>query len=338
MKRVFMTGASGCIGHYIADKLIRETDHELFLLVRNPDKVRFDWQARPNVRLLQGDLRQIERFRDLLAAADAAVLAATVWGGMPDAFDVNVSKTLGAIALLDPERCERVLYFSTASILDRQNALLKEALHFGTDYIRTKYICAQRLPQLKLAERITALYPTLVLGGGDRFPPSHLSAGLPEILKWAGLIRFFRTEGSFHFIHGEDIARIVCHLLDRPPAPDEPRHLVLGNATISANEAIETLCAYTKTPTFFRIPLFNGLVPWLQTFLRPFGVRIQLSAWDRFCLQYRHFSYQEAVSPATFGLPVYCPDLAAALQLASERPVPVPDETEESEEIVEAAK
>ncbi|MFM7577798.1 MAG: NAD(P)-dependent oxidoreductase, partial [Microcystaceae cyanobacterium] len=35
-KRLFITGISGCIGHYLADLLIEQTDYELFLLVRNP--------------------------------------------------------------------------------------------------------------------------------------------------------------------------------------------------------------------------------------------------------------------------------------------------------------
>ncbi|NJK53172.1 MAG: NAD(P)-dependent oxidoreductase, partial [Leptolyngbyaceae cyanobacterium SU_3_3] len=48
-KRIFVTGASGCIGHYIAETLIQETEHELFLMVRNPDKLKFDVHARPGV-------------------------------------------------------------------------------------------------------------------------------------------------------------------------------------------------------------------------------------------------------------------------------------------------
>ena len=32
-KRIFITGASGCIGHYIAEKLIQNTEHELFFVL-----------------------------------------------------------------------------------------------------------------------------------------------------------------------------------------------------------------------------------------------------------------------------------------------------------------
>lgn len=58
--RIFLTGASGCIGHYITETLIQETGHELFLLVRNPNKLQFDYKARSGVTILPGDLQEIE--------------------------------------------------------------------------------------------------------------------------------------------------------------------------------------------------------------------------------------------------------------------------------------
>lgn len=53
MKRIFITGASGCIGHYITEALIQQTDHELFLLVRNPQKLRLKYLDRSRVHLLR---------------------------------------------------------------------------------------------------------------------------------------------------------------------------------------------------------------------------------------------------------------------------------------------
>ena len=163
-KRIFLTGASGCIGHYIAEALIQETEHELYLLVRNPDKLGFDYEARPGVTILRADLRQIERFADLLKTMDTAILAATAWGGSQEAFDINVVKTIRLMDLLDPALCEQVIYFSTASVLDQNNQLLKQARQLGTDYIRSKYDCLVRLSKLAIAPKFTTVFPTLVLG------------------------------------------------------------------------------------------------------------------------------------------------------------------------------
>lgn len=310
-KRIFITGASGCIGHYIAEALIQETDHELFLLVRNPDKLQVDCQARPGVTVLQADLRQIEKFADLLKTIDVAILTATAWGGPKEVFDINVAKTLQLMNLLDPAVCEQVMYFSTASILGRDNQPLKEAGQLGTDYIKTKYVCYQRLPQLAIAPKITTLFPTLVLGGDEHKPYSHLTSGIPEVVKWINLIRFLRAEGSFHFLHGRDIAQVVRHLADHPPAPGDPRQVVLGNPALTVNQAIEAVCRYLGKRIYFRIPLSM----WLADFLIA-TFRIQMAAWDRFCLSYRHFTYQNPVNPASLGLTTYCPTFSDVLKLS----------------------
>lgn len=263
MKRIFLTGASGCIGHYISEALIQETDHELFLLVRNPDKLGFDVQARPGITVLQSDLRNIEQFGALLKTMDVAILAATAWGGTREAFDVNVVKTIRLMNLLDPEVCEQVIYFSTASILDRDNQLLKEAGQLGTEYIRSKYDCLTRLGKLAIAPKITTVFPTLVIGGETNKPYSHLSSGLRGVVKYVDLIRWFKGDGSFHFIHARDIATVIRYLVEHPPTPEVrlesesefSDRLILGNQRLTVNEAVEEVCAYLNKKIYFRIPL-----------------------------------------------------------------------------------
>jgi nucleoside-diphosphate-sugar epimerase len=317
-KRIFLTGASGCIGHYIAEALIEETQHELYLLVRNPDKLGFDCEARPGITVLQGDLRQIDRFADLLKTMDAAILAATAWGGSQEAFDINVVKTIRLMDLLNPAVCEQVIYFSTASILDRDNNLLKEAGQLGTEYIRSKYDCLGRLSKLAIAPKITALFPTLVFGGDANKPYSHISSGLGGVVKWVDIIRWFQADGSFHFIHARDIAQVVRYLIDHPIDYNlavesdgmSSNRLVLGNPRLTVNQAVEEVCAYLGKKIYFRLPLS----PWLANlFIVLF--RIQMASWDRFCLDYRHFTYQNPINPETFGLPSYCPSLTDVLKI-----------------------
>ncbi|MEG4500374.1 NAD(P)-dependent oxidoreductase [Microcoleus sp. F10-C6] len=308
-KKIFITGASGCIGHYMAETLIQETNHELYLLVRNPEKLKFDWKARPGIHILQGDMRDIEQFAELLQTINVAIVAATAWGGTQEVFDVNVTKTLRLIQLLSPQTCQQVIYFSTASILGRDNNLLKEAGELGTDYISSKYNCMVHLSALTNVPPITALYPTLVLGGDAEKPVSHLSSGLPLVAKWIGLIRWFKADGSFHFIHGADIAKVVNYLVEHPPASEEPRHFVLGNSAITANEVVEQACQYLNKNIFFRITLS----PWLADFFI-WLFRIQVAAWDRFCISYRHFTYQNLVNPESIGMPSYCGTVADMLR------------------------
>jgi len=304
-KKIFITGASGCIGHYIANILIEQTDHELYFLIRYPQKLKFNYQKRPGIHIINSDLREIEKNADLLRQMNGVILAATAWGGTKEVFDTNVVKTLSLIKLLDPDVCEQVLYFSTASILDRENQLLKEAGQVGTDYIRSKYELMWELKRLTKSPPLVCLYPTLVLGGDDHHPYSHLSGGLPDLVKYVSLLRWLKAEGSFHFIHAADIAQVVYHLIEHPPVSHTMQHLVLGNQAITANQAIAQACEYLGKRMYWQLNLSDWLI---ESIIVAF--QIKMATWDRFCLDYRHFTYTNPVNPSSYNLPHYCPTIA----------------------------
>ncbi|NEU76919.1 NAD(P)-dependent oxidoreductase [Hassallia byssoidea VB512170] len=313
-KRILITGASGCVGHYLSEALIKETNHELYLLVRNPSKLQVDTQARPGITVLQGDMQEISLFADLLKTIDTAVLTATAWGG-DNTFKINVEKTLELMSLLDPDRCEQVIYFSTASVLGRNEQPLKEAGEIGIDYVKSKYECLHKVPKLAIAPKVTTVFPTLVLGGETDKPYSHISPGISEVTKYIDLIRFLQVDGSFHFIHGRDIATVVRYLIDNPPKENQSRKLVLGQAQLTVNQAIEDVCAYLGKKIIFRIPLSLSLA---NVIIAVF--RIQMDAWSRFCMNYRHFIYKNAINPATFGLPNYCATMSDVLKISGVKP------------------
>lgn len=310
--RILVTGASGCVGHYVSETLIQNTEDELFLFVRNPAKLKVDINARPGIHVVQADMQEIEQQAELLKTINVAVLTAAGWGGQA-AFDINYTKTHLLLDLLDPQVCQQVIYFSTESVLDRENNLLPEAGKIGTDYIMSKYQCLDKLTNEanapdgadSIAAKVTTVFPTLVLGGDDQKPYSYLSADLPNIAKYVGLLQWFSADGSFHFIHAKDIAEVVRHLIAHPEIADKfERRLVLGNKSVTANEGIREICAYFGKKSPFQIPLSISLA---NFFIKIF--KIQMAEWDRFCLNYRHFTHINPVSPATFGLPSYAPTI-----------------------------
>ena len=308
--RVFMTGASGCIGHYILELLLESDRYELFLLLRHPEKLRLPVQGNPRVHLLQGGLENIAPFKDLLGTIDIAIFTAAAWGGDPGYVEaINVEANLGLMAYLNPDRCDQVIYFSTASILNQRCAPLPEAGEIGTDYIRTKYDCHHRLPNLPIYDKITTVFPTLVFGGDKDKPYSFISAGLRDVTRWVGLARFFQAEAGFHFAHAQDIATVVNYLVEHPAAGGY-REYVIGNPPLAVNQAIAQICDYFGKRIWFRIPLSMGLADILIKLFR-----VQMAPWDYFCLRYRHFVYDGAVNPASFGMEPYCSTLADLLRV-----------------------
>ncbi len=71
-------------------------------------------------------MRDIGQHSTLLKTINCAVLTAAAWGG-DEVYDINVEKTLELMSLLDPDVCDRVIYFCTASVLGAiANSLSRE--------------------------------------------------------------------------------------------------------------------------------------------------------------------------------------------------------------------
>ena len=318
--RILITGASGCVGQHIADLLYRETDAELLLWLRDPSKLTAVPAADPRITLLVGDLRDVEPHRAQIASATRIIHTATAWGDPERAQQVNVVAVKQMLAATNPEVLEQVVYFSTASILNKDLQLLPEAMPYGTEYIQTKAQCLEQLEQHPLAQRIVAVFPTLVFGGrvdgSGVFPTSYLTAGLKEGTRWLWLAKWLRAEASFHFIHAADIARVCAHLATSPHQPNPEvgqgavRRLVLGQPSVTVNETVKRLCRwrrgwYPSIGLDLRGWLIEGLIKLLH---------IEVNAWDRFSIRQRHFVHDPISPPERFGLVSHAPTLEAVFE------------------------
>ena len=320
--RILITGASGCVGQHIAAQLYRDTDAELLLLLRDPAKLTAVPANDPRITLLVADLRELTPHAGAIATATRVIHTATAWGDPERAMAVNVVAVKQLLAFTSPEWLEQVIYFSTASLLNRQLELLPEALSEGTEYIQTKALCLQQLEQHPLAERIVAVFPTLVFGGAvdgkGSFPTSYLTAGLGEACRWLWLAKWLRADASFHFIHAADIAQVCCHLATRPhqsnPEPGQGalRRLVLGQPAISVDATVSQLCRWRRS---WRPPLGLNLQGALIEALIKL-LRIEVNAWDRFSIRQRHFVHEPVSPPERFGLVSHAASLAAVFEQA----------------------
>ena len=317
--RILITGASGCVGQYTAAWLLEHSNAELLLWLRDPSKLTAIPHDHPRISLLVGDLRESERFAAELSTVNRVIHTATAWGDPERAHQVNVVAVKTMLSLLDPSKLEQVVYFSTASILDRHLQPLPEALAYGTEYIQTKAQCLRDLEQHPLAEKIVAVFPTLVFGGRvdgtSPFPTSYLTEGLAEASKWLWLARWLRADASFHFIHAADIAAICGSLATNPhhrnsePGQGPVRRIVMGQAAIGVNEAVATLCRWRGVGRTPGIPLWPWLIEGLIKVLP-----IEVNAWDRFSIRQRHFIHNPVTQPEAFALKSHGPNLETVLQ------------------------
>lgn len=324
-QRILITGASGCVGQHIAAQLLSETDADLLLLLRDPAKLTSVPTDHPRITLLVGDLRDLTVHAGAIATAHRVIHTATAWGDPERAMAVNVLAVKQLLAFTSPEWLEQVIYFSTASVLDRQLQLLPEALTQGTEYIQTKALCLQQLDEHPLAERIVAIFPTLVFGGRvdgqGHFPTSYLTAGLRQACQWLWLAKWLRVDASFHFIHAADIARVCVHLATtphqaNPEAGQGPvRRLVLGQQAVSVNETVKRLARWRGS--WMPAPGVS-ITPWLVELLIKL-LRLEVTPWDRFSIRQRHFVHEPVSPPERFGLVSHAPSLDAIFEDAGLR-------------------
>ena len=316
--RILITGASGCVGQYTAAWLLENSDAELLLWLRDPAKLTAISAQHPRVQLLVGALRAPHCFANQLATVSRVIHTATAWGDPERAHQVNVVAVKTLLGLLNPEVLEQITYFSTASILNRDLQPLPEALAYGTEYIQTKAQCLQDLEHHPLADRIVAVFPTLVFGGRvdgtSPFPTSYLTEGLEEASRWLWLARWLRADASFHFIHAADIACICGHLATTPKLPNREagqgavRRLVMGQPSISVNQAIATLCRWRGLRQTPGLPLWGWLIEALIKVLP-----IEINAWDRFSIKQRHFVHDPITTPERVGGHSHAATLEAVL-------------------------
>lgn len=290
MPSVFITGASGCVGHYLVDVL--SPDYELFLLVRNPAKLRFDPAKFKNITIINGDLDSISTQADLLSKMDYCIHAATAWGGAA-AERLNVERVHELFGLLNPSKIRRVIYFSTASILGKGNRLIPEAEQYGTNYIKSKYRCYTNLPKVPIYDRIVTVFPTLIFGGDADHPISYLSTGLPYLKRFARLLGHINLNINFHFIHARDIAEVVRFILE---APDVEKNYVLGNPAVSFGSLTKSIAGYYGHKVRWQLPLSLKLILGIGKIT---GAKI--SKYDQICLEKYGFQYR-TVNCATFNI------------------------------------
>ncbi len=315
---ILITGASGCVGQYIANWLIENSSAELFIWVRDPQKITSINIENPRIKILVGDLRQPNKFKKEVSQVNRVIHTATAWGDPKRAKEVNIDAVKNLLALLNPSNIKQIIYFSTASVLDKNLNLLPEAFIYGTEYIQTKAQCLTELESHPLSSKIIAVFPTLVFGGRldgkSKFPSSYLTEGLKDALKWVWLARWIKIFSLFHFIHAADIAFICGHLATSDFEPEEQvsksniKKLVLGQPHTSIDAAIKTLLKWKAMRRTPQIPLWNWLIELIIKLLP-----IQITDWDRFSLRQRHFIHEPVTTPETFGGKSYAKTLNQVL-------------------------
>ncbi len=312
-KKIFVTGATGCIGHYVLDELLTQSNIDIHLLVRDPQKFQASYQHHEAISFHRGDLEHIEAHQRILSETNVLIHIATAWGDSDYSINLNRDKTHEMFSFLDSGMLEKIVYFSTASILGPGNRPVREALTEGTGYIRSKYLAYMSLPESKFVHKIVTVFPTMVFGGDASHPYSHISSGIVPSLPYLNYVRFINMHGAFHFLHARDIASVTVYLALNPTTE---QNYVLGNEVISGKQAVKDLCEVFGVRSYFQIKITSKMLMILAKLFK-----IKVAPWDKYCIEHPFFEYR-TVHPGTFGLKRAFPTLKTALEDVKARNCP----------------
>jgi nucleoside-diphosphate-sugar epimerase len=315
MERVFITGATGCVGRYVAEALAETGAYEVHALVR-PGSPYAQALRRSGAVVHEGTLERVRDHAETIGACHVLLHMAAAWDDSPRAFDVNVHQTMALVDSCDPAQCRRIIAFSTASILGSDHALLDAARDHGTAYVRSKYEAYRRLQACGLRDRIVVVCPTLIFGGDAERRRSHVTRELAHAGRYLRVARYFSAAGAFHFIHARDLSTLVCAAIAPASALGTivAGPIVAGQAAVTIEAALEALCAVKGVRYRGWLPLTPGMV---LSICRLMGVT--LSAWDRHCIAHRAFVYR-VTRPEDLGQASAFPTFADVIRSSNQPP------------------
>ena len=216
---VFLTGATGFIGSYVAKALLARGD-SLTVFARNPGKVP-SLCAHPQVKVIQGELQDLPLLRQGLRGCEACVHVALGWGDTPESMLRN--DTLPTVALLEAAAdagCRQFLYTSSTAAMGEMRSPMHEDLrclpidlYGATKAASEAFVLGFR----KTAMRCNVIRPGYTFGN-PAFPdstsqPDRRFRDIAACAIGQKPIHLTKHDGT-QFVHAADLARLYLAVLD----------------------------------------------------------------------------------------------------------------------------
>ena len=76
-KKLLITGANGCVGHYLIDWFLNNSNFSIFLMVRDSNKLSDEIKSNKRIKLLICDIRESKKFHNEIKNINYLVHTAT---------------------------------------------------------------------------------------------------------------------------------------------------------------------------------------------------------------------------------------------------------------------
>ena len=252
--RVFVTGGTGFIGHYVVKALL-EKGHEVVIATRHPNKVP-TLKANPKVTFVECALTDFDLMAEGLKGCDACIHIALGWGDTPSTMLAN--DTRATVMLLENAAkagCKKFIYTSSTAAMGRMRPSMREVtsnlpmdLYGATKAAGEAFVLGfthgygTQFPEVKMKRNIIRPGYTF---GNPAFPdgcsqPDRRFFEMAYAVKENRDINIIKNDGT-QFIHASQQAEIYMKLLESDY--NEEIFLGLGSEWISWKEIAQKMIA-----------------------------------------------------------------------------------------------
>ena len=276
MQKVLVTGSAGFIGGYVVEELL-ERGYAVVGLdnFSKYGKVKKSYDDNPNYQLVEGDARDVELMKRLLADCDHFIAGAAMIGGISYfhtyAYDLLATNERIIAASCDAAieahkagRLQKVTYLSSSMVFKsatewpsyegQQRECPPPLSSYGFQKLAVEYFAVAAWDQYKVPYTIVrpfncvgtgesrALGDEEILSGNVRLAMSHVVPDLVQkVLKGQDPLHILGSgEQIRHYTYGKDLARGVVTAMEHPDARNEDFNLSTAEST-TVLELAETI-------------------------------------------------------------------------------------------------
>ncbi len=268
MQTTALTGATGFLGRYLAEELLRR-GHRLRVLVRDARRLKIS-----GADVVEGDVADVTALAQAFDGVDAVVHNAAVVSFMKNRREAmrrtNAGGTENAVNVALAAGVKSFVFVGSVAALGRpakqgtfdESARWAES-KYNTYYGYTKYLAEKHVFRGR-EEGLNAVVvnPSTILGYGDE------ERGSPSLFFQAMRGMRFYPQGGTGFVAAEDVARAVAILAETREYPDE--RYILSAENLTYRELFERMARAFGTPPPSRaVPAFWAL---------PYGLFAEIKA------------------------------------------------------------
>lgn len=252
--KVFVTGGTGFIGHYVVKALIAR-GHEVVVATRHPNKVP-SMKALPGVSFVECALTDFDKMAAGLEGCDACIHVALGWGETPVTMLMNDTRaTVNLLEAAARAGCKKFIYTSSTAAMGRMRPAMREVtsnlpmdLYGATKAAGEAFVLGfshgygAQFPEVKMTRNI--IRPGYTFGNpawnDGCSQPDRRFFSMAQAVKEGRDINIIKNDGT-QFIHASQQAELYIKVLESDK--NEEIFLGLSESWMSWKEIAEMMIA-----------------------------------------------------------------------------------------------